>query len=243
MEESIRERNVSHSIEHRNSGAIIMHNCTVKLGARLEEQSYRMSVYPDVFAPVLAAWPNGYAMPTLDGEVSPDHVEAALDLLKDGLWDSETALYGEDDKLSTTLLEYHTYLLGIPGPPQRLRNALMSLFGDYNRTSREYAYTVHGDATIENIVQFNGMVRWIDPSTRPVVRHASLDVAKVMQSRLGYAGPVSAGVAEVVDNWVHELNLPPKNIEYHLVGHLIRLWNLQPKRQGWALDVITERGF
>jgi hypothetical protein len=230
--------------EVRNSGCTIWRGVTVKTGPRAARQAGVMKSAARVFAPVLFTFEDGYAMPTGDANLHGNDIQAALDLLE-VLWDMPVPTHPGIVPYVPTVA-YHEYVMGL-----KSHSKLRSVANEYLRKAvlgREVGLTVHrvhGDATLENIIKIDNRVCWIDPSERIVPTVAELDIAKVLQSLMGYDtryfGTVDDGI---IQSWIYKYTrrggLASRNlILYFYVTHLIRLWSLQPLKRDWAISTLA----
>ena len=103
---------------------------------------------------------------------------------------------GSGFRAHTGIQEYYRYCQGLDAPPD-LKVALEDCYhavrdGRYGGLDEFVSY-VHGDATLENLLP-NG--KWIDPNLRRVPVLRELDGGKLIQSLMGYHGPIAAPVAD-----------------------------------------------
>ena len=228
----------SHEVrEVRNSGCTLWHNVTVKTGPRAARQAGVMKSVGSVFAPVLFTFEDGYAMPTGTTKLNYHDLRDALVLLED-LW------HTPNTAPSITLQQYHDYIGSIFAHPSLHTQAHRYLEMALSEDARPMEIRrVHGDATLENVIKIGDRVCWIDPSERLVPTHAELDIAKVLQSLLGYEKPMHGPQADVAWDWIYKhtrrggrASVPL--VLYYYITHLIRLWPLQYLKRDWALSTI-----
>ena len=214
----------------RNSGATL-EPAMVKYGTNAEAQGAKMLAYPQVFAPVMGGLVNGYVMPMLGERAVGDSLVLRQAFSKlQALW-----LAGARYSAGLSRCAHHTTAI-VPLATDALQRSLV----DWYYRARPYdgttANVVHGDATLENIMVYNGAACWIDPSTRPMPLEVEFDVAKLLQTQLGYNGcePETA-----VNEFVRSLNLRKEILGYYLMTHLVRLYKVQLQARVWAVEVAT----
>lgn len=215
----------------RNSGATL-EPAMVKYGANAEAQGTKMAAYPQVFAPVISGLVNGYVMPMLGERPVGDRLvlQQAFSKLQ-ALW-----LAGSAGNLGLSRCAHHTTAI-VPLATDALQRPLV----DWYYRARPYDGTavnvVHGDATLENIMVYDGAACWIDPSTRPMPLEVEFDVAKLLQTQFGYNG---CAPETAVTEFVRSLNLRKEILGYYLMTHLVRLYKVQPQARLWAEQVARE---
>jgi hypothetical protein len=203
----------------------------VKYGANAEAQGAKMLAHPQVFTPVTAQLPDGYVMPMLGERAIGDAVVLGQAFSKlQALW-----LAGAKGSTGLSRDAHHTTAI-VP----LVTDALYRPLVDWYYRARPYAGTVanvvHGDATLENVMVYNGVACWIDPSTRPMPLEVEFDVAKVLQTQFGYNG---CAPETAVTEFVQSLCLRKEILGYYLMTHLVRLYKVQPQARTWAVEVST----
>lgn len=220
----------------RNSGATL-EPAMIKRGDNCEAQGMKMLQYPTIFAPVFGWAPRmpnaarGYIMPLMGERAVGDAATLQQAFTKlSALW---YAGMSPDNQLSRD--EHHTRAI-VPLASDGLMRPLV----DWYYRARPYdgtkANAVHGDATLENIMVFNGTAVWVDPSTRPMPLEIEFDVAKILQTQFGYN---ECRAEPAVTDFVRSLNLRKEVLGYYLMTHLVRLYKVQPQARAWALDVAA----
>jgi hypothetical protein len=215
----------------RNSGATL-EPAMVKYGTNAEAQGAKMSAYPQVFAPVIGGLVNGYVMPMLGERSVGDHLVLRQAFSKlQALW-----LAGSVGDLGLSRCAHHTTAI-VPLAADALQRPLVEWYYRARPYDGTAANVVHGDATLENIMVYNGAACWIDPSTRPMPLEVEFDVAKMLQTQFGYNGCASE---PAVTEFVRSLNLRKEILGYYLMTHLVRLYKVQPQARLWAEQVARE---
>lgn len=226
--------------EVRNSGCTIWHGVTVKVGPRAARQAGVMKSVGSVFAPVLFTFEDGYAMPTGTTDLGLGDFREALGLLE-MLWNTPSLVRPVP---FVSLVAYHEYISNISAH-SKLHTQAKHYFDRIiaNRETGMVVHRVHGDATLENIIKIDGRVCWIDPSERIVPTTAELDIAKVLQSLLGYERSYIKEDS-LIQDWIykhtrHGGRASVDLILYYYVSHLIRLWPLQYLKRDWAISTLS----
>jgi hypothetical protein len=197
-----------------------------------------MDVFPEVFAPIEARLIDGYVMPMMGERSIGDaaQLQQALTKLK-LLWHG----CGKRERLSPYTIDEHHTLDVVPLARDGLIKPLMDWYYAMRNGSNvsHVVDEVHGDATLENIMVYEGRAVWIDPSTRRMPAYAEFDCAKLLQTHFGYgAYQPELGVDEFVKQEAKNKVLTG----YFLMTHLVRLYKVQPQARAWALDVANTLG-
>jgi hypothetical protein len=213
----------------RNSGSIL-EPAMIKRGANAAQQCAKMTAYPSVFAPIHGTVDDGYVMPMM-GERAPGDTMALRQAFQklETLWKTPRPCLGPGRDA------HHTTSV-VPLLTAELQRPLVEWYYRARPYTGRSVNVVHGDATLENIMMYNGYACWIDPSTRPMPLEAEFDVAKVLQTQFGYNGCVAE---PEVTAWARTLSLRKEVIAYYLMTHLVRLYRVQPQARLWAANVAA----
>ena len=215
----------------RNSGATL-EPAMIKRDANSVEQAWKMQEYPQVFAPVTAILWTGYIMPMLGERAVGDSLVLRQAFSKlQALW-----LAGARDSAGLSRCAHHTTAI-VPLATDALQHSLVEWYYRARPYDGTAANVVHGDATLENIMVLDGVAVWIDPSTRPMPLEVEFDVAKLLQTQMGYNGCTPE---PAVTEFVRSLNLRKEVLGYYLMTHLVRLYKVQPQARIWAEQVARE---
>lgn len=211
----------------RNSGAVLQ-PAMMKYGRDVHLQAVKMRQHTDVFAPVLDYGHDQYIMPMLNEREPGDQPTLLAALAKlERLWSA-----GFSDQPTQPRVFHHAVQVE-PLATKELLPMLLHWASKAKEPGIEVT-VVHGDATTENIMMYEGEAVWIDPSTRPMPAEAEFDGGKLLQSYFGYGG---AKPEPAIVGFLRGLGCNRNLLGYYLMTHLVRLYKVQPWARGWAIDL------
>lgn len=221
------------NVLRRNSGATLC-PAMVKTAPNGWLQSLRMQELPEVFAPILLTSEalGMYAMPLMGELPMDDDVSLHVALMKlQILWEGQSCFASIPNRVKHHEL-YVAHLI-----PTEMENVVSVYYALAREGQGLRVEAVHGDATLENIMIYQGKPVWIDPSTRCMPPEAEFDCAKLLQTQLGYNGYTPR---KVVSEFINSLTLNRDLLIYYLLTHIVRLYNVQPQARQWALNVVYD---
>ena len=215
----------------RPSGSVLT-EAVYKRCKNAVEQAALMQEHPATFAPILAHGCGGYAMPVLQPLRSTFDARAALEVLE-RYWS-----YPSNLRVFCSRQKYQDYVHTLPAD-KLLHNATNHWYYEVEKRIGTPAHSLHGDATLENVMLYGSYPRWIDPNPRIVPAEIELDCGKLLQTSFGYHD-CTAGVAETIGDFIRSLNVNLDLTYYYFATHLVRLWRYQPQHHAWAVAVARE---
>lgn len=228
-------------LEQRNTGANLFYPCMVKVwaDARLCEHYKIMLRRPDVYCPVFGCSEDAgewsLIMPLFKPHTEMEGLEvcrSALDKLK-LLWGTYIG-----QSVSPVREEYQKFIETLD-VPEALKDLCGILYNQTENIKGTIAFDIHGDASIQNIVHYDNIAYWIDPSPRPVPLEREIDLGKLMMSLLGYDN-ITAKMSQLTWQLLHSNPDDSRLTLYYCATHLARIWRDQIDRRDWIMQTTKE---